>query len=166
MKKIHILFPVFSAIVLLFAVQPVQAQSSKLRKQLIGEWRNLTMHLDIVKAADTAKNKVFYCDESNWQSMLHIKPIHTFFNDDNTFHSDYYTLKDSLFRRAAGKWELKGSRLTFYYATPKADTAYFTLSIKKDVATFKGMVDWSGDGKKDDTYIGTQRKQPAQKKEN
>ncbi|MGZ3885104.1 MAG: hypothetical protein ACXVPQ_07670 [Bacteroidia bacterium] len=135
------------------------AMPGDLRRQLIGEWRNVTLHVDVITANGTDKNTVWESNEGNWEERLHIKPIRTFFKDDNTFYSEYYNLKDSLIYRPTGKWDLKGNKLTFYYLKPKADTLYFTLSITNGIATFKGKLDWDEDGKKDDLYAGTQRKQ-------
>ncbi len=158
-----ILLPMSACLFMMFVIfnsnilkgQPL----TDLRSQLIGQWRNLTMHLVLINASHPDKNKVLDYNENNWEDSLHIKPIHTYFNRDNTFYSEYYTLKDSIFYKPTGKWALEGNNLTFYYEKPRVDTLHFTLSIKDNVATFKGMVDWNGDGKKDDEYIGTQRKQ-------
>jgi hypothetical protein len=137
----------------------ISTSEENLRKELIGEWRNLGIHIDVKTANNTDKNTVWESNESNWEERQKIKPIHTFFKPDNTFYSEYYNLKDSLFYRPSGKWTLKGSELIFYYQQPKADTLVFSLDIQEGVATFNGLVDWDSDGKKDDHYIGTQRKQ-------
>ena len=130
-----------------------------LRKQLIGQWRNIGLHVDVHSANGTDKNVVWESNESNWEERQKIKPIHTYFNNDNTFYSEYYDLKDSLIYNPSGKWSLNGNKLTFYYQKPKTDTLYFTVAIKNNIATFYGLLDWDDDGKKDDDYTGTQRKQ-------
>ena len=137
----------------------ISKDEANLRKQLIGQWRNLTLHIDVMTANNTNKNVVWESNEANWEEHQKIKPIHTFFNNDNTFYSEYYDLNDSLIYHPNGKWTLKGNALTFYYEKPTADTLYFTVHIKDDVATFEGMLDWDNDGRKDDKYVGTQRKQ-------
>ncbi|MES1249195.1 MAG: hypothetical protein ABUL46_00850, partial [Chitinophaga rupis] len=144
---------------LIFSTTVVHAQTG-LREQLIGQWRNLTLHLKVLDAANPVNNKVYDYDEKNWEDSLKIRPIHTYFKANNSFYSEYYNLKDSLVFRQSGKWALEGDHLTFFYEKPKTDTLYFTVGIKDKVATFHGWVDWNGDGKKDDEYAGTQRKQP------
>lgn len=151
------LLPVFFLTALTLYATAAHAQSD-LREQLVGQWRNLTMHLKVVDAANPANNKIYDYNEKNWEDSLKIRPIHTYFKADNSFYSEYYNLKDSLVFRQSGKWALEGRHLTFYYEKPKADTLHFTVGIKDNVATFHGLVDWSGDGKKDDEYAGTQRK--------
>lgn len=134
-------------------------KDTSLRNQLIGQWRNLTISINMITVNNTDKNELWECNESNWEQCVKIKPIRTYFKKDNTFYSEYYTLKDSLFNKQSGKWNLKDSILTFFYETPKKDTMQFILSIKGEVATFKGKIDWDGDGKKDDEYYGTQKRQ-------
>jgi hypothetical protein len=154
-KSILLIVPI-----IIFSAFSIKLNNSEdLRKQLIGQWRNLTIHIDIMSADNTDKKEVWEANESNWEKQFKIKPIHTYFKEDNTFYSEYYTLKDSMFYRPTGKWTLKGNNLTFYYEKPKVDTLYFTVSIKDNIATFHGILDWDEDGKKDDIYDGTQRKQ-------
>ena len=42
--------------------------------------------------------------------------------------------------------------------TPEKSTIKLKVSIKNNVATFSGIIDFNGDGKVDDDYFGTQKK--------
>lgn len=158
-KKFLMVICSLSAIIFMQSMSLRMQNSPSLRQQLIGQWRNLGLRVDVKTANNTDKDVIWESNESNWEEKQKIKPIHTYFNNDNTFFSEYYDLKDSLIYRPTGKWTLLGNKLTFFYEKPKMDTLFFTIQIKNDIATFDGYLDWDDDGKKDDHYIGTQRKQ-------
>ena len=125
-----------------------------LATQLVGEWRNVSMSVEIQGDSLT----VFEANEKNWEEKLRIKVIQTFFRPDKTYNSPHYTLSDSLFLDLKGTWAIDGDNLTMYQELPAKDTTVCKLSIKDGLAHFDCMVDWDSDGRKDDQYLGVQRK--------
>jgi hypothetical protein len=89
---------------------------------------------------------------------LHIKPIRTHFLADGSYYSEYRDVKDSLVMRPAGTWTISGDSLTMSQSTPQAAVYTVQVSIRHDIATFSGLIDFDGDGKRDDEYYGVQKK--------
>ncbi|WP_160143753.1 hypothetical protein [Chryseolinea soli] len=129
---------------------------STLADDLVGEWRNVYLNVTMPTVGSSDSSMTTVCDSSNWEAMLHIKPIHTFFNKDGTYRSEYYTLNDSLFRKSAGTWHVSNDTLIMN----ESDGVTYKLrtTIKNNLAEFDGMLDFDADGKADDHYVGRQRK--------
>jgi hypothetical protein len=128
-----------------------QTLKEPLAQALPGEWKNLYVRIHI-------KDKVVEADSSNWEERLHIKPIHTWFNKDGSYRSEYRNLQDSLVRVSSGSWSIEGDTLTMDEATPEVSHMKFHLLVEKDIASFSGLIDFDGDGKANDLYYGRQRK--------
>jgi len=129
---------------------------STLADDLVGEWRNVYLNVTMPTVGNSDSTMTTVCDSANWEAMLHIKPIHTFFNKDGTYRSEYYTLNDSLFRKAAGTWHVSNDTLVMN----ESDGVTYKLrtTLKNNLAEFDGMLDFDEDGKADDHYVGRQRK--------
>jgi hypothetical protein len=127
-------------------------------QQLIGEWNNLSIKIDINSKNNSDTNEVFEVDRPQWEEKLKIKPIRSFFRTDSIWNSAHYNLKDSLVYDPSGKWWVADGKLTMLQSLPSADTTIYNYSIKSDTATFEALVDWDMDGKKDDKYFGRQVK--------
>lgn len=146
----------YRSILLLLAVticmtSTAQTTRGPLAQALTGEWKNLYVKINI-------RDKVMEADSSNWEERLHIKPIHTYFNKDGSYRSEYRNLQDSLVRVASGSWAIEGDTLIMNETKPEVSRSKFQLLIEQDVATFRGLIDFDGDGKADDLYYGRQRK--------
>ncbi|MDP4150253.1 MAG: hypothetical protein Q8927_16050 [Bacteroidota bacterium] len=100
----------------------------------------------------------FEADSSNWEARLHIKPIRTHFLPDGSYYSEYRNVKDSLVQRPAGTWAVSGDSLTMSQSTPEAAVYILHVSIRNGIARFSGLIDFDGDGKRDDEYVGVQKK--------
>lgn len=140
----------------LLACCTARETKSTLSDDLVGEWRNVYLHVTMPTVGNSDSTMTTACDSSNWEAMLHIKPIHTFFNKDGTYRSEYYTLTDSLFRKSTGTWQISNDTLVM----KESDGATYKLrtTIKNNLAEFEGMLDFDEDGKADDHYVGRQRK--------
>lgn len=136
-----------------------ESKKTDLKKELPGEWRNTYLHVTMNTFNNGDSSKVTTCDSSNWEQMLHIKPIRTFFNEDGTYRSEYYNLNDSLFLTSKGTWRVSGDTLTMSSTEPSPESYKLKTTITSGVATFEGMLDFDSDGKADDHYIGKQRRQ-------
>lgn len=127
-------------------------------KQLIGEWNNLSIKIDIHSKNNSDSNEVFEVNRPEWEERLKIKPIRSFFREDSTWNSAHYNLKDSLVYNPSGKWWIENEKLVMLQQKPSPDTTQYSFVINKDTATFECMLDWDMDGKKDDFYSGKQIK--------
>jgi hypothetical protein len=140
---------------LFFSLTPffTRSQTTKgpLAKALIGEWRNIYVRINI-------KDKLMEADSANWEERLHIKPIRTHFQADGTYYSEYRNLQDSIVRRPTGTWALHGDSLTMSQLEPETMQMTLRLKIEGNVATFTGLIDFDGDGKSEELYLGRQRK--------
>ncbi len=127
-------------------------------EQLVGEWNNLSIKIDINSKNNTDSNEVFAVDRPQWEEILKIKPIRAYFRADSSYNFAHYNLKDSLVYNPSGKWWIEGDKLITLQTFPSPDTTAYLLSIKKDTASFEAIIDWDMDGKKDDKYFGRQIK--------
>lgn len=134
-------------------------KSTNIKKELIGRWRNsdikVTMKTEKGDSTLTATGK-------NWQEILNIKPIVTTFSKNGSFKSVYRDLDNKVIMTSDGTWKVDKDSL---YMTQDNKTTSYHVSIKKDVASFKGVLDWDQDGEKDDIYYGRQSKIVKKKEE-
>jgi len=140
---------------LFFGCQTPQKKAEE--HSLIGEWRNLTLQVELNKK-NGEPTDTFSVDERTWELTLNIRPIRTYFRSDSTFNSEHFNLNDSLILNPEGIWFTNGDQITMITQQPFNDTTECSYSISSDVATFGCWVDWDEDGDKDDWYVGTQRK--------
>ena len=126
-----------------------------LSHDLVGEWYNLYVHIKLSNGA------VMEADSANWEARLQIKPIHTFFQADGSYYSEYRNLQDSIVRRPTGNWTIRGDSLIMRQTTPQTSTMTLHLTIDNGVATFSGLIDFDGEGKDNDEYLGKQRRKKA-----
>ena len=132
------------------------AEQISSRQQLIGEWNNLYLKVNINSKNNSDSNEVIEVDRPQWKEKLKIKPIRSFFREDSTWNSAHYNLKDSLVFNPSGKWWIEQDSLVMLQNSPSNDTSRYSLIIKNDTASFEAMLDWDMDGKKDDLYFGKQ----------
>jgi hypothetical protein len=154
-----IIFNLFLMALSFVACSPQQTAQSNLRKALIGEWRNVSIHVTINTANNSDSSAVFAADESNWEEKLRMKPIRTFYKEDGSYISEYRNLSDSLFHTASGTWSVRGDSLILNQTQPSAETYRSQVMIKDALAEFTIRLDWDQDGNEDDLYFGVQRKQ-------
>ncbi len=147
--------PLFLAVLFFLACNSSTKTGDSLSGQLIGEWRNVSLKVDIHGDSLT----VFEANEANWEQNVGIRPIRTFFREDGTYNSAHYTLTDSLFMDVKGTWKVEDDRLLMFQNSPAPDTTICKTVIKNNLVEFDCMVDWDGDGSRDDRYFGVQRKQ-------
>ena len=124
-----------------------------LKKDMIGEWRNVAMKVTIKgEEADS----VVDVPAGKWEEVLQIQPIRTVYSEDGTYNSEYRDLDDSIIMTSAGTWSVKGDTLIM---TEQGKTNYYITTVKEGMAEFDGYVDWDEDGQADDHYWGKQKKQ-------
>ena len=158
-KKSIIIILVLGLTTFLSCAPKEQDRSEGLRKDIMGEWRNVYLKVttNVLGSVDSAR--VTECDSTNWEKMLGIKPIRTFFLPDGTYRSEYYNLKDSLFMTNTGVWKISRDSLTMEQLQPKAAAYKVRTSVTNGLAEFDGVIDFDNDGQADDHYQGKQRKQ-------
>ncbi len=148
-------------LIMLTACSPSKQNAEKNEKTLPhplqGEWRNVTLRIEIDKKQGEPSS-VLELDEFTWEEKLQIRPIRTYFRDDGTFNSEHFNLKDSLVLNPEGTWSATASEIAMITQRPFTDTTSCTYSLEGDVVTFGCWVDWDQDGEKDDWYLGTQKK--------
>jgi hypothetical protein len=128
------------------------------RDQLIGEWNNISIKVDIHSKKNTDSSDTFVAARGEWEKVVKIKPIRTFLRADSTWNSAHYTLTDTLFYDPSGKWWLEGDSIVLEQIKPSPDITKYLLRLNGDTASFTTVLDWDMDGKKDDAYFGEQVK--------
>lgn len=137
-----------------------EGQNDLLKKALTGEWRNTYLKVTMNSFKGRADSVyILEADSSNWEDVLKLKPIRTFFKADGTYHSDHYAVSNALLFSASGKWTFSGDTLVMTQTRPNAAVFRLKTTIKDNTATFSGMLDFDEDGQRDDLYFGKQQKQ-------
>ncbi|MFZ1805930.1 MAG: hypothetical protein WAU36_01845 [Cyclobacteriaceae bacterium] len=151
-------FILVSIIILFMGCQPPQRKNqSEVVHPLAGEWRNLTLKVEMDKQHGEPTS-IFDVNENTWEEQLQIRPIKTYFRNDGTFNSEHFNLQDSLVLNPKGTWTSTDKEITMITTDPFSDTTACSYTIKDNVVTFGCWVDWDEDGEKDDWYLGTQKK--------
>lgn len=132
------------------------ACNSKSKDSLIlGQWYNESMQVEL-NALGGKSDSTFSISSGQWESVLNIKPILTTYTVDGGYSSRYTDLDGRVVRSTLGQWTLIGDSL---FLTEEGNTtAYFFLWLEGR-GSFKGFLDWDGDGQSDDLYTGIQIKQ-------
>jgi hypothetical protein len=132
--------------------------SKTLQSMIPGEWRNVYIKV-ILNNGGPDEKQLVESDSAHWEERVHIKPIRTFFASNGTYRSDYYTIRDSLFRTVTGKWRFSNDTLLMDQLTPAMSSYKLKANLTDGLGVFEGMLDFDQDGNKDDYYLGKQRKQ-------
>jgi hypothetical protein len=131
-----------------------------LADELIGEWRNTYIKITMNSFNSiTDSVRIIEADTSTWEAVLKMKPIRTFFEADGTYHSDHYSVNDSLLFIARGTWTTTNDTLTLDQTFPNVGIYHFKTALEDDIVTFSSTLDFDEDGISDDTYFGQQKKQ-------
>lgn len=131
------------------------AKIEDLKRALTGEWRNVSMKINITSLNNTSRDSVTDVPEGQWETILKIKPIRTNFKEDGTFRSEYRNLADSIVFVSEGTWLVTGDSLSM---TESGNTSSYFLLVSNGRAEFTGYIDWDQDGEADDLYFGIQEK--------
>lgn len=155
-------FALFSALLLSSCKNFKQTEASiqtPLAEQLVGEWRNIYGKVTLRSADNTDSSRVMEVREDNWEALMNMKPIRTFFKADGTYNSEHRNLSDSIVYNPAGKWKIAGDSLLMVDTMPQAGVSYkYKVIITDSIAEFFGVEDFDRDGVKDDEYYGRQRR--------
>lgn len=159
---IRFLFPACLIVSLLTACSPTSGtqnygadESSDLAEALIGEWRNVSLHITLNTANGTDETEEVQYNESNWEEQFGMKPARTFFQEDGSYYTEYRDLDDSVFQVAQGAWRLMRDSLIMEESN---FTYRYQIRIKENTGEFKALVDGDEDGEWDDDYVEVQRK--------
>ncbi len=126
----------------------------------MGEWRNVDLKIEMKSYKNSDSSKTLEVKESNWELMMNIRPIRTFFKANRRYNSEHINLNDSVIYNPAGRWIIIGDTLHMWDTFPKEGLTYkYKLNFKQNLVEFYSVEDCDGDGKADDLYYGTQRKQ-------
>jgi hypothetical protein len=149
---------VYLTICLLGFSSVAQIANNDLAQKLAGQWRNQYVKVIMHTCNNSDSTVTIEADTSNWEKILEIKPIRTYFKPDGTYYSEYRNLKDSIIRTPSGLWHVTGDSITMNQLKPYKNSYTLQVSINNNLATFKGLLDFDGDGKVDDEYYGIQKK--------
>jgi hypothetical protein len=128
---------------------------SELEQSFIGEWTNVSMRIWVKTYNQSDTSFIVDINEENWDLKMTVQPIVTTVFEDGTYISEFRNSFDSLMYRPEGTWMIDGDSLIMedHQAIYK-----YKIFIDGDLAEFKSVVDWDGDGDVDDEYFGVQRK--------
>lgn len=134
-------------------------QENQLAQALIGTWESVSLQITMPGWNNTDSTAYITADESNWEEVMQIKPVTTVFNNDFSYHAEYYDLSGKLINRPTGSWEVRGNTLIYHEETPVPMT--FQQQVEKINDTdyrFIFQMDYDQDGLEDDKGVGISRR--------
>jgi hypothetical protein len=144
------------------------AQSSKknapiadteLVKALVGTWESISLQITMPSWNGSDSTGYVTADESNWETIMQLKPVTTVFNSDHTYYAEYYDLNGQLVNRPSGTWEIRGNTLTYKEEVPVPMTFFQQVEkINETDYRFIFQMDYDQDGREDDQGVGISRK--------
>lgn len=147
----------FAGITTICTAQTNTTPAGNIARQLTGEWRNQYVRIKVHNAKNDSV-QTMEADTSNWEARLQMKPIRTHFLVDGTYYSEYRNLQDSIVMKASGVWTVKSDTLVMTQQKPYGNLMKLHVKIDKQLATFSGLIDFDGEGKPNDEYLGIQKK--------
>jgi len=138
---------------------PTELADTELVKAMVGTWRSVSLEITMPSWNASDSTGYITADESNWESVMQLKPVTTVFNSDHTYYAEYYDLAGKLVNRPSGTWQIRGNTLTYREEVPVPTTFYQQVEKINDT-DFKFMfqMDYDQDGLEDDRGIGVSRK--------
>lgn len=130
-------------------------QATRWNGNLVGVWESSAFRVNVNTANNTDSSYQVVVPEEEWEDRMNMKPIEAYFQQDNKYIAEYRNLNDSLIRRHRGIWNTFGDSLVII--EPDAIYQYIMTRENKRVL-FHSLVDWDGDGKEDDEYVGIYKK--------
>ncbi len=128
---------------------------ANLEAELPGTWEIINIRVDIPSAGGQDTSIVFEIQESEWERVYNVQPKRTYFNLDDTYREEFRSIRDSLISQNSGTWMIEGDSLRMI----EADTSYhYQVRVESGLAEFRGLLDWDGDGAKDDDYYARYRR--------
>jgi len=135
-------------------------ENEELGSLMIGEWRSVSMKLNMNTFRNSDSLKVFEVNEENWENKMNIKPIRTIFRKDGTYNAEHWNLSDSLIYSPAGRWKIYGDTILMTDTFPSIGQAFrYKIVFKDSLVEFYGKEDLDRDGFNDDDYFGVQKRQ-------
>ena len=87
------------------------AEQIDLGKEMPGVWESVSIHVQINSAENQDTSYTFEVKEENWEQVLGMKPIKTYYELDNKYRTEYYSRFDSLTNVKRGMWNTFGDTL-------------------------------------------------------
>ena len=131
------------------------APGPSLKEAMPGVWESVSIRVNINTADNSDSTRIFEVPEENWEQMLGIKPIRTYYELDHKYRTEYRTRLDSLANMKRGMWNVFGD--TLMLIEPDVTYQYIVALKPNGLAEFRSTLDWDGDGQEDDEYLGVQR---------
>lgn len=134
------------ALIVLLAWHPLQAQLHP--TDLAGNWRTLSIRV----ALNGEPSWTLEASESDFPETLGIFANYGEYRMDSSYTETYLAAKDSVMASSEGRWWV--AQDSFYQQTSEGKVFSYAVELKGDTATFRGWLDWDGDGQADDRYEG------------
>ncbi len=135
-----------------------QALSFSSASNLIGKWEQVSATVETDALGKGKQGQIIEVDGLNWDEQMHVNTIRTFFKEDHTYMMEFRNAQDSLVNVQEGHWELTGDSLFLDQTRPKWASYEYKLSLDHQKVELQSILDWDGDGQKDDLYSGVQKK--------
>lgn len=132
-----------------------EEESVVLSQELPGTWESILVRVEVSTAENTDSSYVFEVREEEWLERTGMQPIKAYFQPNNQYRQVFTAGNDTVISEARGLWNTFSD--TLMMIEPNA-TYQYVVKIDKGLAEFRTMLDWDGDGVKDDSYLGVHRK--------
>ncbi len=149
---------------LLTAVSCSSPQVVDNKADVAGKWTTDKVRVKINSLDNTERDSTIIVSSENFKSELGIESNIGYYYPDGTYKDIYYANKDSVLLETSGKWMMQGAdSLVVRQEVPTTREHIYFVKFKRDKGIFKGLVDWDGDGKQDDEFVGIATKDMPKK---
>lgn len=125
------------------------------RSAFYGVWQAVSLKVTTNGTSEIADSmEVFEVNEQQWEKLLSVKPVLTYFYPDSTYKQEFRNTNGEVYDTIKGLWNVVNERLLLL--TPQAIYQY-NISLKNGISEYNTVLDWDSDGIEDDLYFSTQR---------
>lgn len=125
------------------------------RSAFYGVWQAVSLKVTTNGTSEIPDSmSVFEISEQQWEKLLSVKPVLTYFYPDSTYKQEFRNINGEVYDTIKGLWNIVDERLLLL--TPEAIYRY-NVSLKSGMSEYNTVLDWDGDGVEDDLYFSTQR---------
>ncbi|HEY1040749.1 MAG TPA: hypothetical protein VGF30_15145 [Bacteroidia bacterium] len=158
MKKINLLLVLCAPFFYFCSRKKIDIRPS-VSQQIVGEWQNVYIRVEMPTANNTNLLQILEISEENSKQKLKLKPLHTSFNANRTYQSEYKNYNGEIIYNPSGIWTIIGDTLVMMDTYPtRGKHCKYKIDMEAGQVALRSKEDYDYDGKVDDFYYGLYRK--------
>jgi hypothetical protein len=122
---------------------------------IVGDWESIALEVRVRTYENSDTSFLVEVDEHTWQMKMNVDPIITSIFAEGTYRSVQNDVYGNTILNTQGIWMLDSDSLVM---EDDKGRYQYSMFIDQGIMELKTYIDYDGDGRKDDFYIGKYRR--------